>query len=272
MLKIATLGPAGTFSDVAAKRYASSLSQSAEIIYFSHLQLVLDAAEQSCDLALVPVENVSEGFVPVVLDHLVKANLHIVGELNLDIAFDCIAEVASKADIQRLFVQFVARGQCRDFISSLGDIELIATESNMESLARAQAQPGAAAIIPGHIAATVDSSWSQAGVHDYAHNQTRFLLLSANPQAMGGGDKTSVLVINEADRPGLLEQVLHCFSTRKLNLTSIVSRPTGEGFGKYHFFIDVEGSLSDIAMRGALKGVSQIARLKVLGNYNSLQK
>ncbi|RUO26929.1 prephenate dehydratase [Aliidiomarina minuta] len=270
MIKIATLGPAGTFSDVAAQRYAQSFNEVVEVVYFSHLQRVLMATGQGCDFALVPIENVSEGFVPVVLDHLVNADLHIVSEFNLDIAFDCIGQVDKKTDIQRLFVQFVARGQCRDFISSLGDIELVATESNVESLQRAEAEPGAAAIIPSHIAANKRSSWSQSGVHDYAHNQTRFLVLSDNPNRMGGGTKTSLLVINEADRPGLLEQVLHCFSTRKLNLTSIVSRPTGEGFGKYHFFMDVEGSLSDIAMRGALKSVSQIARLKVLGNYNSL--
>lgn len=270
MLKIATLGPAGTFSDVAAQRYADSLNEPVELVYFSHLQLVLEATGKHCDFGLVPVENVSEGFVPVVLDHLVNADLHIVSEFNLDIAFDCIAEVNKKADIQRLFVQFVARGQCREFISSLGDVELIATESNMESLTRAHGEPGAAAIIPSHLAATEGSLWSQTGVHDYAHNQTRFLVLSDNPNVMVSGDKTSVLVINEADRPGLLEQVLHCFSSRKLNLTSIVSRPTGEGFGKYHFFIDIEGNLSDIAMRGALNSVSQIARLKVLGNYKSL--
>lgn len=273
-MKLATLGPAGTFSEQAADKFIvqQSLHKDAELIYYSHLQRCLQALPEEADYAVVPIENVSEGFVPVVLDYLVNADLHIVSELHLAIEFSACGQVQSKGDIQRLYVQFVAQGQCREFIDSLGDIEIVATQSNTESLLLAnQHGSGAAAIIPSHLAtsaAVPDNGWQQQQVHDFAHNETRFLLLTAGPVPQSvQGRKTSLMVLNEHDKPGLLEKVLHCFSTRKLNLSSIVSRPTGQGFGKYHFFMDVEADLNNIAMQGALHSVAQIAKVKILGCY-----
>lgn len=274
-MKVATLGPAGTFSQQAAEKFVemSGLSEDSrpEILLYSHLQRCLQALPSEVERVVVPIENVSEGFVPVVLDYLVDADLHITQELHLPIAFHACANVQQRAQIQRLYVQFVARGQCREFVDSLGDIEIIPTQSNIESLQLAEAQgAGAAAIIPAHFAAQVSTqmTWQQANVHDYEHNETRFVVLARGPvPADAKGTKTSLMVVNDDDRPGLLEKVLHCFSTRKLNLTSIVSRPTGQGFGHYHFFIDVQSDMQNIAMRGALNGVSQLARLKVLGCY-----
>ncbi|MGX5915239.1 prephenate dehydratase [Aliidiomarina sp. Khilg15.8] len=266
-MQIATLGPAGTFSAVAADKFRQDHDIAAEVVYFSHLQRVLRAAETDCAYAVVPIENVSEGFVPVVLDYLVKTDLRIVSELRLPIAFAAVGNLTSATSIKRLYVQFVARGQCRDFIESLGDVELIATESNTESLALARDQQnGVAAIVPAHLVDEENFTWQQRGVQDFTYNETRFLLLSREHASINGS-KTSLLVINQDDRPGLLERVLHCFSSRRLNLSSIVSRPTGQGFGNYHFFIDVQSAADSIAMRGALAAVADLATVKVLGCY-----
>lgn len=274
-MRVATLGPAGTFSQLAAEKFMQKecpgRPPGADITLYSHLQRCLQALPDGADRVVVPLENVSEGFVPVVLDYLVSANIHISQELHLPIVFDACAQVQDKAQIKRLYVQFVARGQCREFIDSLDDIEIISTQSNTESLHLAEAYgAGAAAVIPAHFSDQVGAlmTWHQQAVQDYAHNETRFVMLAQGEvPADARGTKTSIMVINEDDRPGLLEKVLHCFSTRKLNLSSIVSRPTGEAFGRYHFFIDVQSDIQNIAMQGALKAVADIARLKVLGCY-----
>lgn len=273
-MRLASLGPAGTFSEVACEEFIrqSELVGEPTIILMNNLQRVLQAVPDAADIALVPIENVSEGFVPIVLDCLVSADLHIVSEVRLSIAFSACGYVTDKSQITRLYVQFIAQGQCREFIDSLVNVEVVATQSNTESLALATRHgQGAAAIVPAHIMtspAAAEITWQQPDVHDYAHNETRFLALAQGPvPAHAQGHTTSLLVINKNDRPGLLEKVLHCFSTRKLNLSSIVSRPTGQGFGQYHFFMDVQVSLSNIAMQGALKSLAEIAEVKVLGCY-----
>ncbi|RAJ96970.1 prephenate dehydratase [Aliidiomarina maris] len=266
-MQVATLGPSGTFSEQAALGLFAP-AQGHQLQLHSHLQRCLLALPAQADVAVVPIENVSEGFVPVVLDYLVTADVHIAQEMSLPIAFSVCAH---GDNIERLYVQFVARGQCRDYIDSLGDIEIVPTQSNTESLALAtEYGQGAGAIIPSHLDQQLPASMHclRTDVQDYSHNQTRFVVLKAGPTPRDAvGNKTSIMVINDDDRPGLLEKVLHCFSTRRLNLTSIVSRPTGQGFGRYHFFIDVAVEVENIAMQGALKGVSQIARVKVLGCY-----
>lgn len=271
-MKIATLGPPGTFSEQAAQHIRRHYGDSsAELVLLSHIQRCLQAVPDHADIAVVPIENVSEGFVPVVLDHLVNADLHIQQQIHLPISFSACAQAADINDIKRLYVQFVARGQCRDFIDSLGDIEITPTESNMESLQLAgQNGLGAAAIIPTHVLEQVPEHFNLrvSKVHDYEHNETRFVVLAKGPvPSDASGQQTSLMVINHDDRPGLLEKVLHCFSTRKLNLSSIVSRPTGQGFGRYHFFIDVQSDLNNIAMQGALQAVGRISEVKVLGCY-----
>lgn len=273
-MKLATLGPAGTFSELAALKYHhQNTSKVVNIVYYSHLQRALQAVPDECEQVVVPIENVSEGFVPVVLDYLVAADMHIVDEVRLPIAFSVCGQAANVQAITRLYVQFVARGQCREFIDSLGDIELIPTQSNSESMELALKQgANSAAIVPNHLLESRQSkaAWSfiHKDVHDYSHNETRFVVLAAGAvPASTQGQKTSIMVINDNDRPGLLEQVLHCFSTRRLNLSSIVSRPTGQGFGQYHFFIDAQSNLNNIAMQGALAALRQIAQVKVLGCY-----
>lgn len=271
-MRLATLGPAGTFSELAAQAYLVGKGDG-EILHYNHIQRCLAAVPDECSHAVVPLENVSEGFVPVVLDYLVHADMYICDEIHLDIAFSLVANTPDLSAVDAVFVQFVARGQCREFIDGLGDIELVATQSNSESLQRllSESKP-AAAVVPSHVCTpelSENVALVQHHIHDYAHNQTRFIVVASGKpsEKSQNGAKTSLMVINHDDRPGLLEQVLHCFSTRRLNLTSIVSRPTGEAFGRYHFFMDVQSPLNNIAMQGALQAVERLAKVKVLGCY-----
>lgn len=295
-VQLVTLGPAGTFSDLVAQKLKQQLAPlaGAQLQYASSLPRCLQSIlqgeqgsrEGGPDYAVVPVENISEGFVGVVLDQLVGSHLHVVHEYYQAIEFSACGHVASTADAEVLFVQFVAEGQCRGFVEALGNIDIVTTASNSESLSRAQAYGrGALAIVPDHLLSAAlmqekqaqekqaqvtqasQLTWWQSGVQDYAHNETRFWLLAKKAANQAGG-KTSLVIMNEHDRPGLLEQVLHCFSSRSLNLTSIVSRPTGHKFGHCHFFIDVDAGLDHLAMQGAMKALGYFCQVQVLGCYN----
>lgn len=283
--QLVTLGPAGTFSDLVAQKLKQQLPllAGAQLQYASSLPRCLQSIlqgesgsrEGGPDYAVVPVENIAEGFVGVVLDQLVGSGLHVVHEYYQAIEFSACGHVASAADAEVLFVQFVAEGQCRGFVETLGDIDIVTTASNSESLSQAQAYGrGALAIVPEHLqkihaqeAQSSQLTWWQSGVQDYAHNETRFWLLAKQAPTQAGS-KTSLVIMNEHDRPGLLEQVLHCFSSRSLNLTSIVSRPTGHKFGHCHFFIDVDAGLDHLAMQGAMKALGYFCQVQVLGCYN----
>lgn len=272
MKKIATLGPKGTFSDTASQKYIRSQTANFELEYYDSIKIALNSIGHECDLGILPVENFSEGFISLVLDHLLDADLTIEAEIRLPIQFSLVSQAAKIADIKELYAQFVAKGQCSEFINSLSNTELHLTESNIESLNLA---------IHGakHVAAVVPSGSYQAkqfplvieDINDYNNNETRFLVLSSHAKeqayAANLAHKTSVIIMDENDHPGFLGEVLMCFSQRKINLTSIMSRPTRQTFGKYHFFIDFDGHVLDPSIAAALDEIALSCKVKVLGSY-----
>jgi prephenate dehydratase len=55
---------------------------------------------------------------------------------------------------------------------------------------------------------------------------------------------------------------------RGVNLTTIQSRPTGDGLGSYFFFIDCEGHIDDARVGEAMMGVRRVcAEVRFLGSY-----
>ncbi len=272
MKTIATLGPQGTFSDTAARKYIDTQAGRFEVEYFSSIKSTLKSIGETCDYGVIPVENFSEGFVSLVIDHLVDTDLAIIGEIMLPIQFSFVSPAENIGEMNRLFVQFAAKGQCSEFLDSVGDVEIVTTESNIESLERVLAGEGvngavvpAASFPPGEFRLVIDN------INDYKNNQTRFLVLSAGDSMPANDDhtdyKTSLIVFGDRDHPGLLESILSPFTKRGINLTSIVSRPTRRLFGMYHFFIDFEGHARDENVTAALGEISGENKIKVLGSY-----
>lgn len=273
MTTIATLGPAGTFSDQVAKEYRKSLRGDVKIRYCSSIKKVFQAVSDGCDYGIVPMENLSEGLIPLVLDLLLTSELKIIAERIIPINLSCISSVADVRNIEKLFVQFVSRGQCSDFIDGLGEhVEIVTTESNTLALTRMTSDTGScAAIVPAHFVNPGDFPLVLENINDFPNNQTRFLVLAKEnhycPDCTSPGCKTSLVVINDADHPGLLERILSSFSKQRINLMAITSRPTKAQFGSYHFFIGLAGSQNDIRVKNALEEIGRISRVKVLGSY-----
>jgi prephenate dehydratase len=70
------------------------------------------------------------------------------------------------------------------------------------------------------------------------------------------------------DHPGALMDILGQFAVRDVNLTRIESRPTGDGIGRYCFFIDCEGHVAEARVGEALMGLHRICSdVRFLGSY-----
>jgi prephenate dehydratase len=276
MLTIATLGPQDTFSDLATKQYLNTIQrqhteQLPAIQYYANLSQTFEAIGKECQLGVLPIENLSEGYVQVVLDKLLDTKLSVISELLLPIQFSFVGFCEKDTELTDLYVQFVAHGQCSEFINSLQGVKVHTTQSNIESLVLAKAQgKSAGAIIPQHaLEHASDASIVNNDVTNYANNQTRFLVLSETPQArIAGKDyKTTLVVNNKQDCPGVLGHIISAFALQKVNLTSIMSRPTRSQIGNYHFFIDVDGHQEDAHIAAALQQIQQQYAVTVVGSY-----
>ncbi|WP_271271113.1 prephenate dehydratase [Aliamphritea hakodatensis] len=274
MNKISTLGPRGTFSDAATMNYMQRADERSEPVYFRSIKSALCAIGEECDLGVIPVENFSEGYVSIVLDHLVAAPLIILGEIYQSVKFSFISKEKDLAAINQLYAQFVAKGQCVDFIASLGEINVINTDSNIYSLEMLRDNShGCGAIVPAGSFDPADYPTVIEDVGDFSDNQTRFLVLGnadQYPQVSHAAEKTSIIILDHNDYAGLLCEVLKPMAKRGINLTSIVSRPTRKMFGKYYIFIDFIGSLADLKVQEALAEMRKISTVKLLGSYRKI--
>lgn len=272
MLKIATLGPSGTFSELATQKYIQQQTECCSIHFLPSIKQVLHEIGQSCDIGIIPIENFSEGFIAVVLDQLIELDLCIIDEVMLPIEFAFVSNAANMIEIEQLFVQFVAKGQCSDFIQNFDEVNIHLTESNIESLEKClNADVKAGAIVPSGSFESKAFELTLNKINDYDNNQTRFLALSNKHTRPlhSQANKTSILVLDDDDHPGLLGEVLQSFSARQINLTNIISLPTRKLFGKYHFFIEFQGNQKDSDVAVALEEISQRNKVKVLGSYKT---
>ena len=257
---------------MASLKYIESCKEAHDIEYFSSIKKALNSVGDSCDIAVLPIENFSEGFVSLVLDHIIDSDLSIVSEIVLPIQFSFVSNTRDVSKIDRLFVQFVAKGQCSEYIEALTKTDIISTESNIESLNMVIREPeNSAAIVPSGSFDPSGFNTVVENVNDYKNNQTRFLALSKDRRAIDinicSNWKTSLVILDDHDRPGLLAEILTSFASRKINLTSIISRPTKVVFGRYNFLIDINGHFEDQAVLEAINEISHIAKVKNMGSY-----
>jgi prephenate dehydratase len=268
MVRLAYLGPPGTFSEEAALRYSSG----ADLLPCVTEKAAVAAVEGGdADEAVLPIENTLEGSVTRTVDILVHDTaLMIQCELVLPIEMCLIGKPGTGArEVEIIYSKPEALSQVRYFIEKR--FPNARQEASLSTAAAVEEMLGterAVAIGPARAAELYGAEILERGVEDHAHNQTRFVVVAAEDHAPTGADKTSIAFAVAHDQPGSLVNVLHEFSDRAINLTKIESRPSREELGIYIFLIDLEGHRTDDSVREALASVERKATFfRLLGSY-----
>jgi prephenate dehydratase len=263
-MTLCCLGPEGTFSHEMARLLSDDHDDL--LLFPTVTDVFLAVTERKCD-GIVPVENSDAGAVGPVMDGLSRTPVVITGEAYLVVAHHFAAAVPA-GEITVLYAHPQAHDQCLNFIEMLG-VPVIHTESNSASAAQAATHPGAGAITTETAAGMAGLPLQQRSVQNTKNNTTRFLRISADrPETRPATGKCSLIIDPDADRPGLLYELLGVFDRHHLNLTRIESRPSKRGMGNYIFFIDVEIAPG---LPDALEAVKRLASVKDLVWYGRLE-
>lgn len=273
-ISIAHLGPAGTYAEVAALAYAHQMEQetgiSPQLSPYPSISLTLKAVAQTqADLAVVPVENLSEGSVRMTLDTLWQLdNLQIQRELVLPISHALITRASAMEAISTVYSHPQALAQCQGWLEkSLPSAELIPANSTTEALQHLEDNATIAVIASERAARLHNLPILVCPINDYADNCTRFWVLSQEPSP--GGKHTSLAFSLKANVPGALVKPLQAFAQRNINLSRIESRPTRRSLGDYLFFVDLEADILQTDTQAALKELETYTEtLKILGSYD----
>ena len=267
-LKVAFLGPEGTFTQAAVLKHFGS---SVRALPLPAIDEVFHEVEGGiADFGVVPIENSSEGTVNHTLDMFLASALKICGEVELRIHHHLMGRMSALADVRRVCAHAQALAQCRGWLDEhLPDAERVPVSSNAEGARRARDERGSAAIASRAAAEIYGLTLLADEIEDRPDNTTRFLVVGRKLFSPSGADRTTLLVsASDTDDPGALFRLLEPLAEHRINMTRIESRPSRKRKWDYVFFIDVEGHVSDPPLAKALASLEQRASLfKVLGSY-----
>jgi chorismate mutase/prephenate dehydratase len=264
-LRIAFLGPEGTFSHQAVLRHFGSCVDPAPFGDISRVFTEVEAGH--ADYGVAPVENSTEGGVGATLNGLMESDLKICAEVYMRIHHNLLARSAASR-IRRIYSKAEVFGQCQAWLAAnYPHAETVETASTVQAAERAASEPGSAAIAHMDVARRLRLKAIHRAIEDSPFNMTRFLVLSHSLVPPSGHDKTSILCFVR-DEIGALVNILSPFKRQRISLTKVESWPSRRKPWDYCFFIDFMGSYEDPPVAKALQGVAQRSKeMKLLGSY-----
>ncbi|NCX88839.1 MAG: prephenate dehydratase [Betaproteobacteria bacterium] len=265
-LRVAYLGPSGTFSEIALLKH---FGHGVEAVPCASIDEVFRATElQQADFGIVPVENSSEGAVNRSLDLMLQSALVISAEVSLPVKHNLLSQHASLDAITRICAHPQALAQCAGWLDKhLPNAQRIPVASNAEGARLAAREPDAAGIASELAAQRYDLQITRGSIQDDPHNRTRFAVIGRYVCAASGMDQTS-LILSVPDKAGAVHSLIEPLARHGVSMKRFESRPARQGSWEYYFYIDIIGHQSDAAVAAALKELRQRAAfMKIVGSY-----
>ena len=265
-LRVAYLGPTGTFSEMAVlEQFGSSV----EAIACASIDEAFRAAETGgAQFAVVPMENSTEGAIGRSLDLLLTTRLKVCGEVVLRVRQNLMRKGKGLKGVKRVYSHQQSLAQCQKWLAqNLPGAERVAVASNAEAARLAAKEKAACAIGPKLAAERYGLAVIAADIEDEPNNRTRFVVLGGLEPGPSGRDATS-LVMSAPNRPGAVHALLEPLARHGVSMSRLESRPTRVGKWEYYFYVDIEGHLAEPRVATALAELQRVcAFYKCLGSY-----
>jgi chorismate mutase/prephenate dehydratase len=266
-LRVAYLGPEGTYCHIAARQ---TFGSQPELVPHNTIPEVFAAVERgAAEHGVVPVENTTEGVVTQTLDTFVDSDVPICGESLLRVSHDLLSRSGRLEDIRRVVSHPQGLAQCRIWVDRhLPGAARVPLASTAAAGREALEDPATAAIGSALLGQLLGLETCASAIEDRRDNTTRFLVIGGEAPEPSGQDVTSVVFTVRKAQVGALHALLQPFAEHGVNVMSIQSRPLRGAHWEYLFFLDVEGHRSQPAVERALQAASGVASsAHVLGSF-----
>jgi chorismate mutase/prephenate dehydratase len=269
-VRVAYLGPAGTFSEQAALQFFGASIEHVPCVSID--EVFRATAAGSASYGVVPVENSTEGVVSRSLDLFLTSPLHIVGEISLMVRHNLLRLSESLENIEAVYAHPQALAQCQGWLNThLPYAERRTASSNAEGARLASTNPAWAGIASDRAATQFGLHTAAHAIQDDAFNRTRFVVVCL-PQTLSSPPASKKdcisLVVSVPNRPGAVHDILVPLKVHGVSMTRFESRPARSGQWEYYFYIDLQGHPSQDHVQAALTDLQRLcAFYKVLGIY-----
>ncbi len=268
--RVAYLGPAGTFSELAALGFFGASIVKVPCVSID--EVFRSTTAGAADFGVVPVENSTEGVVARSLDLFLTEPLFIIGETSLFVRQNLLRRENTLSGIQAVVAHPQALAQCHVWLSNhLPNVERRPVSSNAEGARMAGLDASLAAIASERAASEFGLHVVAPAIQDDPHNRTRFAIIThpdRHPRPHTSGHDCTSLVVSVTNRPGAVHDMLVPLKQHGVSMTRFESRPARSGQWEYYFYIDVQGHPDQPEVSKALKELRDAcAFFKVLGTY-----
>ncbi len=272
-IRIGFQGEKGAYSETAIE--AMFQDQNIEKVAYRTSYTVVDALKRGeIDFGLLPIENSIMGSITHTYDLLLENKLYISREVIIPIHHALLAPKGVKLEaIKTIYSHPAAIAQCEVFLRKFESTEIFPTYDTAGSarMISEKKMTGSAAIAAASSAELYNLNVLDEGIEDYPHNQTRFVLVSAEEVELDHERFVPCKVtaaFDTLDQPGMLHQCLGIFEKYEVNLTQLASRPSKSEPWKYHFFIDLEGRAHDDHVKAAFEEIKHLTGfINIFGSY-----
>ncbi|EOS94115.1 bifunctional chorismate mutase/prephenate dehydratase [Erwinia tracheiphila] len=274
-VRIAFLGPIGSYSHLACRYYGSRhFDNIIESGCLNFRDIFSKVETGQADYAVLPIENTSSGSINEVYDLLQQTSLSIVGELT--IAIDHCVLVSGSTHLQQIDTVYSHPQpfqQCSQFIHRYPHWKIEYTEST------AAAMEKVAALNSSKVAALGSEAGGklyglqviERNLANQQQNYTRFIVLARKPvEVTIQAPAKTTLIMATGQQAGALVEALLVLRQHNLPMSKLESRPINGNPWEEMFYIDFQGNLRSETVQQAVRELATMTRsLKVLGCYPS---
>ncbi|MBP6013900.1 MAG: prephenate dehydratase [Alphaproteobacteria bacterium] len=228
--------------------------------------------EGKARLAMIPIENSLHGRIADIHHLLPDSGLYITGEHFVRIHHQLMAvKGATLEGLKSVMSQTPALGQCRNIIRSLGLQMIVGADTAGSARKVSEMKDPTVGALASTLAAEIYGlNILKANVEDAAHNTTRFLIMSSEPDdaEFESGPVVTTFVFRVRNVPAALYKAMGGFATNGVNMTKLESYQLEGSFNATQFYADIEGHPEERNVRLALEELQFFtSHMRILGVY-----
>lgn len=221
--------------------------------------------------AMIPIDNSVAGRVADIHHLMPKSGLYIIGEHFQRVNHQFLAISGAKIqDVTHVHSHVHALNQCRKLIRELGVNAVVHADTAGAARDIAEWGDKSQAALGSSLAAELYGlDILRNEVEDAAHNTTRFVIMSREPEVppMNDAQMVTSFVFRVRNVPAALYKALGGFATNGVNMTKLESY-VDEDFIAAQFYADVDGHPEDEPLKLALEELRFFTdELTILGTY-----
>ncbi|MEI4259923.1 MAG: prephenate dehydratase domain-containing protein [Candidatus Dasytiphilus stammeri] len=269
---ITFLGPKGTYSHLAAHKYANNYFNTFIESTCCNFYLIFKKVESGqADYAIVPIENSSTGSIKEIYELLSRTELYIIGEIILPIKHCMLVSPNTHLHhIETIYSHAQPFQQCSLFMKNFSTCHLkytLSTTAAMTHVASLQS-PKVAAIGSEESGKYYNLQVIARNISNTRPNTTRFIILSREAQEVDSETpaKTTLLLSKNKKSRFLIENIM---ILRDHNIISdLRARYANKQLWEDCFYLDVKNHLTTPQLQHVLIKIKDFSRcIRILGCY-----